>query len=113
METLQAGFFLIHACLWLTSFQDLIWSAGGAMELAWIWKPFLATDSTAVHAALELKEALPSNISMGPYKSYELNTLRPVFKIIAVTHQTATRPVQSVAVKCVIWLVILKTISEH
>lgn len=35
-----------------------------------------ATDSTAVHAALELKEALPSNISVGPYKSYELNTLR-------------------------------------
>ena len=39
-----------------------------------------ATDSTAVHAALELKEALPSNITMGPYKSYELNTLRPVLK---------------------------------
>ena len=39
-----------------------------------------AADSTAVHAALELKEALPSNITMGPYKSYELNTLRPVFK---------------------------------
>ena len=39
-----------------------------------------APDSTAVLAALELKEALPSNITMGPYKSYELNTLRTVFK---------------------------------
>ena len=39
-----------------------------------------AADSTAVLAALELKEALPSNITMGPYKSYELNTLRTVFK---------------------------------